>query len=208
MTVFASKDAFLGLGIEKVNPSASLTTQDCTICNKPLAVNHNHFSPQSELRGYHTAARVAACGHMHGKDCIEAWLDVGNCCPTCNRPLFEMTGDPITQRDVNSVIHTLGPMYGEGRVTVAVVAAMQKQEREQAALRRYHEQEVAMQKKKDAKAQDDGFMLDGGDFLDSDEELDFGQDMDGEDHFEVEGDEDEASWETETNEGEDERVEK
>lgn len=188
MTVFANKDAFLGLGLEQVSSSAAHASQDCSICIKPLAVHDNHSSPQSKLRGYHSAVRITACGYTHGKDCLRAWLDVGNSCPTCNRILFEMNGDPITQQDVNNIVYVLGPEYGEARVTVAVVI-MQKREKEQAALRQYHEQETARQKMDDAKVRDQEFTLSDEDFMDSEEEIDFGEENEDED-FELDGDED------------------
>jgi hypothetical protein len=193
MTIFASKDAFLGLGLEKVKPSETHMSQDCSICTKSLAVHHNHSSPQSKLRGYHTAVRITSCGHMHGKNCLNAWLDVGNTCPTCKRTLFEITGDPITQQDMNDIVHTLGPKYGEARVAIAVVAVMQKREREHADVRRYHEQEVVKQKMEDAKVRDEEFMLGDEDFLESEKEMDFGDDTDGDDDFEAEDEEIEVS---------------
>jgi hypothetical protein len=67
MTVFANKDAFLSLGVEQITSSASHTSQDCFICTKPLAVHANHNSPQSVLRGYHTAVRITVCGHTLAK---------------------------------------------------------------------------------------------------------------------------------------------
>jgi hypothetical protein len=184
MTVFANKDAFQGLGMEEVQASVSHASQDCSICDKPLAVHHNDASPKSRLHGYHDAVRIVACGHMHGKECLDAWLDVGNACPKCNRILFELTGDPITEHDINNVVRALGPMYGEMRVNIALVGMMQNQEQKLAALRRVHEQEVAQQKMKDAKGYDEGFMLNDEDLMDSDEEIDF--EVDDED-----GDEDE-----------------
>lgn len=146
----------------------------------------NHATPRSLQRGYHPAVHITACGHTHGALCLSTWLDVGNSCPTCARILFETTGDAITQRDINYIVHTLGPEYGEARVTVAVVAVMQKREQEQEMLRRLHEQEVAVQKMKDREAKDKEFVLGDEDFLDSEEE-DFGEDSkDGD--FEVDDD--------------------
>jgi hypothetical protein len=173
MTVFASKIAFLDLGLEHVSLSAAHVLQDCSICLQPLAVHHNHASPQSVLRGYHDAVRVSACSHMHGKACLKAWLDVGNSCPTCNRVLFERGNDPITQREVNELMYVLGPEYGEARVMAAIVGMAQKKEKEQAALRRYHEQEVARQKMKDENVRDEEFSLDDDDFPDSEDEMNF-----------------------------------
>jgi hypothetical protein len=198
MTIFACKDAFLDLGLEGVTLSVAHVSQDCSICRKPLAVHDNHASPQSTLRGYHSTVRISTCGHMHGEVCLKAWLDVGNSCPTCKRILFEHGGDPITQQDVNKLVYTLGPLYGERRVMAAVVGIVQKQEREQAMLRRYHEQEVAKQRIEDAKARDDEFTLGEEDFLDSDGDMDFDED-DG-DGYDEDGDEEYEPDEEETNE--------
>jgi hypothetical protein len=188
MTVFANKDAFLSLGVEQITSSASHTSQDCFICTKPLAVHANHNSPQSVLRGYHTAVRITVCGHTHGEDCLNAWLDIGNSCPTCNRILFEIDGDPITQADLNDMVYMLGPELGEARVMIAVVAVREKREREQAALRRFHEQEIAKQKMEDTELQDQEFALGDDDLLDSDDEMDFGEEDGGEDYELDEGD--------------------
>jgi hypothetical protein len=173
MTVFAGKTAFLDLGLERVSLSAAHVSQDCSVCLKPLAVHHNHASPQSVLRGYHSAVRISACGHVHGEVCLKAWLDVGTSCPTCNRVLFERGSEPITQKEVNELMFALAPDYGEARVMTAIVSMAQKQDKEQATLRRYHEQEVAKEKVKEANARDEEFSMGVDDFLDSDEEMDF-----------------------------------
>jgi hypothetical protein len=184
MTVFANKDAFLSLGLEQVRASASHASQDCSICTKPLAVHDNHNSPQCQLRGYHFAVRINSCGHTHGEDCLNAWLDVGNSCPTCNRIVFELDGDPITQADANNIVYTLGPEVGEARVMIAVVAAKEKRDKEHVELRQYYEQEIARQKMEDTKVQDQEFTLGGDDFLDSDDDMDFGEE-DGDEDYEL-----------------------
>jgi hypothetical protein len=186
MTVFANKDAFLRLGVEQMTTSASHASQDCFICTKPLAVHANHNSPQSMLHGYHAAVRITACGHTHGEDCLNAWLEVGNSCPTCNRILFEIGGDPITQADFNDIIYSLGPELGEARVMIAIVGARDRREREHAALREQHAQELGRRMMEDARVQDQEFVLGGEDFLDSDDEMDFGEE-DGDEDYELDG---------------------
>lgn len=192
MTVFATKDAFFGLGLEQVEVSAAHISQDCSICTQPLAVHWKDQSAQSALRGFHEAVRISACGHMHGSDCLTAWLSTGNSCPTCQRMLFEANNDTITQDDVNEIVYVLGPHFGEARVMAAIANIMQQQEKKHTDARRSHEQEVAKQKVKDAKADDDDeFTLGNDDFLDSDEEMDWGEDGDDEyfDDGDVEDDE-------------------
>lgn len=60
----------------------------------------------------------------------------------------------------------------------AIAAQIHKREQEHAALLRYHEQEVAMQRNSDGSVSDDSFTLKGEDFLDSDEEEDDDDDDD------------------------------
>jgi len=182
MTVFANKDAFQSLGIEAIQPSASHAAQDCTICAQPLAMHQTDSSPKSKLRGYHDAVRITACGHTHGAECLTQWLNVGNSCPKCDRILFEISGDTITQADIDNITYMLGPMYGEARVNVALVALMEEQERDHAALRRVHEQEVARQKmEEDQKGFDERFSMGDDDWADSDGEMDFEEGGDFED---------------------------
>jgi hypothetical protein len=176
MTIFASKDAFMALGLEQVNPSAAHASQDCAVCTKPLAVHDRTISTHVTLKDYHPTVRVSSCGHIHGQECLQAWLNVGNSCPICSRILFELSGDKITQRDINDVVRTLGREHGEARIMNAVARLMQKQEQEHTLLRRFHEQEVAKQKIKDNGGQDEGFMPSDDGFLNSDTEIDFGED--------------------------------
>jgi hypothetical protein len=149
---------------------------------KPLAVHHNHASPQSILHGYHTAVRISPCGHIHGQECLDAWLGIGNSCPTYKRILFELTGDPIAQQDVNGIVIALSPEYGESRVMAVVADMVQKQERVHTMICQIHEEGIMKQKMKEDSAQNDGFMLSDDDFVDSDEEMDFGEEIGGEEY--------------------------
>jgi hypothetical protein len=167
MTVFFNKNSFTSLGLEPIVPLPSHISQGCTICLQPLAVYYDHASPQKVEKGHHSAFRIASCGHIHGKTCLSAWLDVGNSCPTCKRVLFEPNNEPLTQRDIDSVMRHLAPVYGPGRMMAALTAHVDKQEAENAARHRLHEQDVARQRN-NARAND--FTLDGDDFLDSDQE--------------------------------------
>ncbi|KAH7083306.1 hypothetical protein BKA63DRAFT_599329 [Paraphoma chrysanthemicola] len=177
MVVFASKDAFTALGLEPMKPSTSFAHHDCSICLQPLAVHTAHTSEFCIQHGYHPAVRIVACGHVHGKVCLNNWLDVGNQCPTCNRMLFEKTGDPITQADVNNLVRALGPELGEGRVIAAVAGLIEKQKAKHEELRRYHEQEMARQMVQDQeKKEEDNYALSADDMFASDEEMEFGDD--------------------------------
>jgi hypothetical protein len=196
MTVFTSKDAFVGLGLEQVNPSSARTSQDCCICTKPLAVHNRGISQHDDLRNYHPLVRVSSCGHVHGQECLEECLEeclnVGNSCSTCDRVLFELTGDAITQQDVNDVVQILGRKHGEAHIMIAVTRMMEKQENDHVVLRRVHEQGVAKQNMKDAGVQDNAFMLSDDDVLYGDTEMDFGEE-DGDKEYVMEGEESEES---------------
>jgi hypothetical protein len=176
MTVFANKQTFNRLGLERgFRQSHAHASQDCSICLQPLAVHPTKDDipdPKS-----HTAVRIAACGHIVGKDCLDIWLDVGHTCPICNRLLFEATCDPITQDDIDIILRTLGPDYGEDTIMAVVARLMARQEQEHVRLRQAHEVEMEKEKEKmkakETQAKDDGFALSDEDFLDSDNEMDF-----------------------------------
>jgi hypothetical protein len=173
MTVFASKEAFKSLGLEQIQQSHSHASQDCFICTHPLAV-HPMFTRDTHSQ-LHTAIRIAACGHIVGEACLNAWLDVGHTCPTCNRLLFETTGDPITQADIDNLLRTFGPVYGENAVLTVVGRLMVRQEQEHARMRQAHEIELERMQAKEKEAPNDGCTLSDNDFLDSHEEMDFGK---------------------------------
>ncbi|KAH8730914.1 hypothetical protein GQ44DRAFT_424008 [Phaeosphaeriaceae sp. PMI808] len=145
MSIYACKGTFMGLGIESVSLSTSLASQNCTICTLPLAVHHRDASPIALSNGYHRAIRITLCGHVHGKDCLSAWLDTGHSCPTCNRTLFQANSDRITQEDVNIVLKKLAPRFGRAAVMNAIVKYFEKQEQEHSECHFIHEQEVANQ---------------------------------------------------------------
>jgi hypothetical protein len=200
MTVFASKEIFNDLGLERVRKSHAHASQDCAICLQPLALLPTKGEvSDAEL---HTATRIASCGHIVGEDCLDAWLEVGHTCPVCNRLLFEPTGDTITQKDINYLVLSLGGMYPEQRIMAAVARFVARQEREHARMRRAYEIEMEKEKKKteEAHAKNDGFALSDEDFLDSDGEMDFDE-ADDDEACEDEADED-AEHEAEEN-GED-----
>jgi hypothetical protein len=174
MTVFASKEALKSLGLEHIQQSHAHASQDCTICTHPLAVHPTH-SKDSRPQP-HTAVRIVACGHIVGGECLDAWLDVGHTCPNCSRLLFEATGDHITHQDIDNILRALGPVYGENAVMTVVARLMVGQEQEHACMRQAHEIELERMKKE---TRNDGLTLSDDDFLDSDEEMDFGEDDDG-----------------------------
>jgi hypothetical protein len=180
MTVFANKQTFNSLGLEQVRQSHAHASQDCSLCLQPLAVHPTKDGiPDSKC---HTAVRIAACGHVIGEECLDAWLDVGHTCPICNRLLFEATGDPITQGDINNILHTLGPEFGEDAIMVVVARLMARQEQEHARLRQAHEIEVERIKVKETHVKNDGFALSDEDFLDSGDEGNFDEADDDEDY--------------------------
>lgn len=170
MPVFFNKTTFDSLGAEEIKPSNTHASQDCSLCTNPLAVHPSN--PIDEASKYHIAVRIRACGHILGKDCLDAWLEVGSACPICNRLLFQAQGHRITQDDINAVVESLGRRYGEGRVMRAIARLMARQEEENARLHKVHQAEMAKLADKDAQAKKDEYMS-VEDFLDSEGEMDF-----------------------------------
>ena len=195
MTVFSGKEAFKCFGLEPMKPSHAHASQDCPICLDPLALHLNQpRRPQSNL---HAAVRITACGHLVGKECLDAWIDVGHTCPTCNRLIFGATGDPITQEDVNNVTQSLVPEYGERAVMMVVARFMAHQEREYVRQKQTHKIEMDKMRTKEKQVKNDGFTLSDNDFYDSDEDVDFGEDEDEDyDYAEGEGEEEDTSGST------------
>lgn len=191
--IFANKEAFTALGTEPITPSHSHASADCTICTQSLALHPTDQSPKSRLRGYHDALRIHSCGHAHGVDCLSAWLDVSNTCPTCNRMLFELNAEPIIQEDIDRIVYVLGPMYGEGRVHVAIAGLAQKMEVEVKVKRKEQEMVQRMKVEREKEVEEDGFMWE-----DSDEEFEFEE----EDREEVE----DGEAEEEEEDGDEEKV--
>lgn len=137
--------------------------QDCFICKDPLHVDIY----RSTTEKHHLAVRIDVCGHMHGHECLMAWLDTGNSCPTCKRLLFENSGRGVSQSDIGNVVHSLRHMFGEKRVVSAIARLVGKQDVAQAQLRRTHEEERKKMKAKEAQAHrediidDDEWMISG-----------------------------------------------
>lgn len=180
MTVFASKDAFLTLGCEQIKPSSAHVSQDCRICTAPLAVLPGSTSREVAVSGYHTATRIISCGHVHGEECLNAWLTISNTCPypKCNRILLEATTESITEHDVYVLLHNLGPEVGEPRVITVVARLIQQQQGQQRALKMMNKVEMGKQKERDdsRRVADEESAMAGEDFVDSDEEMDWNGD--------------------------------
>jgi hypothetical protein len=182
MSIFASKAAFAELGLETVNPSGAHMYQDCYICKNPLDIDIHTTSTDK----HHAAVRIGMCGHLHGQECLSAWLDVGNSCPTCRQLLFENSGRGVSQSDINYVVNYMKRrfgVYGEKIAVAAVARIVDKQEAEKAQQQRIREEEeVKKLKAREAQAQHGNPLDDDDDndwMNDSDVEEDFGEEEDG-----------------------------
>lgn len=176
MSMFASKAAFVELGLETIKPSGAHMYQDCYICKDPLDVNLYTTATDK----HHEAVRIGVCGHMHGQECLSAWLDVGNSCPTCKQLLFENSSRGVSQSDISHVVKTMKRrfgVYGEKLAKAAIARIVGKQEAEQVQQQRIREEEVKKLKDREAQAQH-GNSLDDEDWMnDSDAKEDFGEDF-------------------------------
>ncbi|KAJ4989693.1 hypothetical protein SVAN01_04723 [Stagonosporopsis vannaccii] len=167
MTIFASKAVFMQLGVEQVMPSTAHMYQDCYICKDPLNVNVHTITTEA----HHQAVRVSVCGHMYGQECLSAWLDVGNSCPTCKRMLFEATGRSISQADIDKVLRVLRRYCSEARAMSAIARLMEKQALERVQLRRTHEEDLEKTKAKEQSRLTD--MMEEAEWMESGDEEDF-----------------------------------
>lgn len=186
MTLFANRAVFMQLGLEAVAPSVAHMYQDCYICKDPLDVNIHTTASIT----HHAAVRIHACGHMHGQECLAAWLDAGNSCPTCKRMLFETSTRSVSQADINHVVHSMRRMVGEKRVMASVARLVGKQELERAQLRRTQEVDMQKIKAKEAQARQDDLEDDDDWMAESDDAGDF--DMDVDEDFEVDEEDEEG----------------
>jgi hypothetical protein len=184
MSIFADKAAFVELGLDVIAPSSAHMYQDCYICKDPLNVNVHTTATDK----HHAAVRIGVCGHMHGQECLSAWLDVGNSCPTCKRLLFEGSNRAVSQSDINKVVYSLRHLFGEKRVMAAIARLAGKRVAEQAQQQRTREEEVKKLKAKEIQAQNN--LMDDADWMNSDDGEDFGEEDD--EDFEM-GEEDEDS---------------
>ncbi|KAF1363295.1 hypothetical protein EJ07DRAFT_88490, partial [Lizonia empirigonia] len=175
MTIYASKIAFIVLGLEQVAPSNAHMYQDCYICKDPLDVNiHTKASA-----AHHSAVRIRGCGHMHGQDCLNAWLDAGNSCPTCKHILFDPCGHTVSEADITSVMRNLRHQFSQGLIISAIARFMEKRKGERAELHRAHDEELKLRKAKEARSHQDTLM-DDKDWAESGEEdFDMEEDVDG-----------------------------
>lgn len=130
-------------------------------------------------------------GHLHGEECLSAWLDTGNSCPTCKRILFEASGREIKQSDINSVVHMLGYWYTPAQVLAAVARLQGTQELEREQLRHSQEQQAReAQETKEIQSRHEMLMEEEDWYPSGDEDFDMDNDQD-EDYNPSEKDEDE-----------------
>lgn len=183
MSIFASKAAFVELGLETIRPSSAHMYRDCYICKDPLDINIHAAATEK----HHAAVRIGVCGHMHGQECLSSWLDIGNSCPTCKQLLFENSGRGVSQSDINGVVNAKKRrfgLYGEKVAMTAIARTVGEKEAKQAQQQRIREEEVQKLKAKEAQAQH-GIEDDDDWMNDSDAAEEFGEDDDDDGDFEM-----------------------
>lgn len=164
MTIYASKAAFVTLGLEPVTPSNAHTYQDCYICREPL-----HVNIQTPSTAHHSAVRISSCGHMHGQACLKAWLDTGNSCPTCAHKLFDSSGHSYSQASINSVVDSMSKYVPRPLIVAAIARLLGKQESAQAQLRRAQIEEQQQRMVEEAQAHQN-MVMDDEEWTESGEE--------------------------------------
>jgi hypothetical protein len=92
--------------------------QDCYVCKDPLNINI-YTKATYKL---HEVVRIGVCGHMHGHECLSAWLDVSNSCPTCKQLMFENSGRGVSQSNISHVVNTMKRRYDVVSEKLAIAA--------------------------------------------------------------------------------------
>lgn len=175
MTIYASKIAFIVLGLEQVAPSNAHMYQDCYICKDPLDININTKASAA----HHSAVRIRDCGHMHGQDCLNAWLDAGNCCPTCKHFLVDPSGHSVSEVDITSVMHKLRHQFSQGLIVAAIARFIERRKGQRAELHRARDEEMRMRKAQEARDHQDTLMGDEDWAESGEEDFEMEEDADG-----------------------------
>ncbi|KAL1598975.1 hypothetical protein SLS60_008120 [Paraconiothyrium brasiliense] len=195
MTIFNTEPEFQLHGVDHLEPSAYCISQDCDICQQPLALVKTVSSNDNHL---HPAVRIKSCRHIHGSECLSAWLKIGNTCPTCGHMLFlPAMEQPLTQHDVDMMVHDLGGIFSEEAIAQSLARYIHVSDAAAAKIKQIMSTKVAMEemKQKEKEEQDrKEFMLGDDDFLDSDVEWDEDAEEDGEDGGEEGDDDDEEDF--------------
>ncbi|KAJ4360563.1 uncharacterized protein N0V89_001128 [Didymosphaeria variabile] len=177
MTVFNTETEFQLHGVDHLEPSAYHISQDCDICREPLALVKATCPNDKRL---HPAVRIKSCHHVHGTECLNAWLKIGNTCPTCGHMLYlRAMEQPLTQHDVDTMMRELSGMCDEDSIAQSLARYMHISDAAAVKLEQIMHTKVATEetKRKEKEEQDrKDFMLGDDEFLDSDME---GEDAEG-----------------------------
>jgi hypothetical protein len=164
--IYDTKKTFLAIGVEPVTTSSYAVEIDCEICLKPLAMipdaSSTHQNGDSSTKPadltplastptkeptFHPALRIIACGHVHGAECLTAWLETGNTCPTCACILFTPPSEqPISQEEVNWVVAILEPLIGEELLYRWIAKYMASGMEEEVRRKRAHDNMVVVER--------------------------------------------------------------
>lgn len=209
MTVFNTSDEFHSHGMDHLKPNEYRISQDCDICLKPLALVKE---TSSDDISYHAAVRIKSCRHMHGAECLAAWLKVGNSCPTCDRMLYLPAAEQsLTQENVDMMIRDLGGLYDEEDIARSLARYMHVSDAAAAKLKQIIDMKVSMEearRKEEEGKEQKGFMLGDQDFLDSDSDTEWYEDEDeDEDEEQVDVEDDNEEDVDDDAEDEDEKIE-
>jgi hypothetical protein len=174
MAVFKTEAEFHLHGVEHLQPSAHRISQDCGICSEPLALvkSLDNTDGDKQHPRLHSTVRVKSCRHIHGTECLTAWLKTGNTCPTCGHMLYLPAGEqPLTQQDVDAMMRDLSGIYPEDMIARSLARYMYISDAATVKIKQIMYSKIAMddakQKEKEEKERMQ-FMLNDDDFLDSD----------------------------------------
>ncbi|USP81474.1 hypothetical protein yc1106_08748 [Curvularia clavata] len=202
MTLFAEKQVFKLLGLEAIQPSPLHTSQDCSICTKPLAMQPSPAQEEYSNSKLHAAVRITACSHIVGEECLDAWLDTGNSCPICRRELFDAKGEAVTQQDIERIIHSLSRYYDIYIVTASILRVIKR-----SGGKYILPKLIRSGARRDEETEEDDFGYSGSEVWETDEEMDFDEEEDEDEDMDFREDDDAYAELDQDNESEDEELE-
>ncbi|KAF9741516.1 hypothetical protein PMIN06_007300 [Paraphaeosphaeria minitans] len=192
MTVYNTGAEFGMHGIDHIRPSVYHISRDCDICLEPLDLvqpSANTKAGDKNHNRHHPAVRIKSCGHIHGLDCLKAWLQIGTTCPSagCGRMLcLPAVEQPLTQKDVDALMCRLRRSYSEDQIARSLARYMHASDVAAAKAEQVLATKIVMdeakQKEKERKERQE-CMLKDEDFLDGDTELTEEEDEEDDAHF-------------------------
>lgn len=169
-------------GLDHIHPSAYHASPDCAICLQPLdLIELSANTEAGKTTHLHAAVRIKSCGHIHGKECLTAWLQLSNTCPNpaCNRMLFlPPMEQPLTQEEVDALMRENRDVHSEDVLARALARYIHISDAAAEKAKQVLASKIVLDEAKEKEKEDKDrqeFLLKDEGFFDSDEEVDTGE---------------------------------